>query len=323
MISLAEADSFIQGTVGRESVQAPFDLTLRWSGREGLSFSGSGGLHVLLPLQQAIGPLKLDAAHIGIDVGEDGIDTEASISGRLTLGPFTATVERIGVTVDLAFREGNLGLFGLSPHFHPPTGLGLAISTPGVTGGGFLGFDPQRAEYSGMLQLELAETLALKALGLLTTRLPDGSRGYSLIVILTAEGFAPIPVGLGFTLTGIGGLVALHRTVRTDVLREGLKTGTLNAILFPAIPCGMRPRSSVTCAACFPPPPAAMSSAMVQLRWGTPAVARRPGPRRTAAPIRVIKLLGRLQVHCCRISLIRSCRFAWMPWASWISTPRP
>ena len=69
-----------------------------------------------------------------------------------------------------------------------------------------------------MLQLELAETIAIKALGLLTTQAsPTAAEGYSLIVILTAEGFAPIPVGLGFTLTGIGGLVALHRTVRTDV----------------------------------------------------------------------------------------------------------
>ena len=297
-ISLAEADSFIQGTVGRESVQAPFDLTLRWSGREGLSFSGSGGLHVLLPLQQAIGPLKPDAAHIGIDVGEDGIDTEASISGRLTLGPFTATVERIGVTVDLAFREGNLGLFGLSPHFHPPTGLGLAISTPGVTGGGFLGFDPQRAEYSGMLQLELAETLALKALGLLTTRLPDGSRGYSLIVLLTAEGFAPIPVGLGFTLTGIGGLVALHRTVRTDVLREGLKTGTLNAILFPRDPLRNAPQIFSDLRRVFPPTAGRhVVGPMVQLRWGTPTLLTLDLALlvELPAPIRVV-VLGRLQV---------------------------
>ncbi len=297
-LSLAEADHFIQGTVGRESVQAPFDLTMRWSSREGLSFSGSGGLHVSLPLQQAIGPVKLDAAHIGIDVGEAGIDTETSVNARLVLGPVTATVERIGVTVALSFQEGNLGPFGLTPRFKPPTGLGLVVTTPGVTGGGFLGFDPQRAEYSGMLQLELAETLALKALGLLTTRMPDGSRGYSLIVILTAEGFAPIPLGLGFTLTGIGGLVALHRTVRTDVLRDGLKTGTLNSVLFPPDPLRNAPQIFSDLRRVFPPTAGRhVVGPMVQLRWGSPTLLTLDLALlvELPAPIRVI-VLGRLQV---------------------------
>ena len=127
-LSLGDADGFIQGTVARDRVEAPFDLALRWSNRQGISFSGSGGLHVFLPLHTTIGPLRLDAAHIGIDVGEEGIDTETSLSGRLTLGPVTATVERLGMTVNISFREGNLGLFGLSPRFKPPTGLGLAIA---------------------------------------------------------------------------------------------------------------------------------------------------------------------------------------------------
>lgn len=297
-LSLADADGFVQGTVGRESVRAPFDLTLRWSNREGLSFSGSGGLHVSLPLQQALGPVRLDAAHVGINVGEEGIDTETSLSGRLTLGPVTATVERIGMTLRVSFHEGNLGLFGLSPRFKPPSGLGLAITTPGVTGGGFLGFDPQRAEYSGMLQLELAETIAIKALGLLTTRLPDGSRGYSLVILLTAEGFAPIPVGLGFTLTGIGGLVALHRTIRTDVLREGLKTGTLNSVLFPPDPLRNAPQIFSDLRRVFPPTSGRhVIGPMVQLRWGTPTLLTLDLALlvELPSPIRVL-VLGRLQV---------------------------
>jgi hypothetical protein len=297
-LSLAGADGFIQGTMGRDSVQAPFDLTLRWSSKTGLSFSGSGGLHVTLSLQRAVGPLKLDAAHIGIDVGEDGIDTEASLTGRVVLGPVTASIERIGVTVGLSFHEGNLGLFGLSPKFKPPTGLGLAIAAAGVTGGGVLGFDPQRAEYSGMLQLELADTIAIKALGLLTTRLPDGSKGYSLVILLTAEGFAPIPVGLGFTLTGIGGLVALHRTVRTDVLRDGLKTGTLNSVLFPPDPLRNAPQIFSDLRRIFPPTAGRhVFGPMVQLRWGSPTLLTLDLALlvELPSPVRVI-VLGRLQV---------------------------
>ena len=140
------------------------------------------------------------------------------ISG--TLGPISFAVEGMGFRLQTTFAPGNVGPLDLDLGFKPPTGRSGGDDT-GRHRGRLPGLDPQRAEYSGMLSVELAETLALKALGLLTTRMPDGSRGYSLIVILTAEGFAPIPLGLGFTLTGIGGLVALHRTVRTDVLRDG------------------------------------------------------------------------------------------------------
>ncbi len=297
-LSLGDADGFIQGTVARDRVEAPFDLALRWSNRQGISFSGSGGLHVFLPLHTTIGPLRLDAAHIGIDVGEEGIDTETSLSGRLTLGPVTATVERLGMTVNISFREGNLGLFGLSPRFKPPTGLGLAIAAPGVVGGGYLGFDPQRAEYSGMLQLELADRIALKAIGLLTTRLPDGSKGYSLLILITVEGFTPIPLGLGFTLTGIGGLLGLHRTVSTSTLREGLKTGTLNAILFPVDPLRNAPQLLSDLRRVFPPAAGRhVFGPMVQLRWGTPTLLTLELALllELPSPVRLI-VLGRLQV---------------------------
>ena len=47
------------------------------------------------------------------------------------------------------------------------------------------------------------------------------SQGYSLLVFITAEDFQPIPLGMGFTLLGIGGMVAIHRTFDEDVLRDG------------------------------------------------------------------------------------------------------
>ena len=41
-----------------------------------------------------------------------------------------------------------------------------------VVGGGFLRFDHEKEEYSGILQLEIAEKIAVKAIGILTTRMP-------------------------------------------------------------------------------------------------------------------------------------------------------
>src|SRR6185312_1892946 len=116
-----------------------------------------------------------------------------------------------------------LGPVDLDISFKPPTGLGVVIDASVVVGGGFLRFDPEKGEYSGVMQLEIAETIAVKAIGLLTTRMPGGAKGYSLMVIITAEGFAPIQLGYGFVLTGIGGLLAINRTFDEAALRAGLK----------------------------------------------------------------------------------------------------
>ncbi|MDP9437471.1 MAG: hypothetical protein M3P49_01785, partial [Actinomycetota bacterium] len=82
---------------------------------------------------------------------------------------------------------------------------------------------------------EVKGGIALKAIGLLSTRMPDGSKGFSLLIIITAE-FPPIQLGYGFTLSGVGGLIGVHRTMVIDVLRAGIKNRTLDSILFPKNP---------------------------------------------------------------------------------------
>ncbi|MBX3671219.1 MAG: hypothetical protein KF778_22715 [Rhodocyclaceae bacterium] len=305
VIDFSNADGFLAKVFPKNGLAVPFDVAGEWSFRRGLSLQGGVGFEATLPLHVtllnaiSIELLRLAVRTSGGGNGQ-GIDIVAATSATLKLGPVTATIDQVGfaATLRLPPGGGNLGPLDLSLGFQPPTGLGLAVATAGVTGGGFLGFDPQRAEYSGMLQLELAETIAVKALGLLTTKLPDGSKGYSLVILVTAEGFTPIPVGLGFTLTGIGGLVALHRTVRTDVLRDGLKTGTLNSVLFPPDPLRNAPQIFSDLRRVFPPTAGRhVVGPMVQLRWGTPTLLTLDLALlvELPAPIRVV-VLGRLQV---------------------------
>src|SRR4029450_7659986 len=98
-------------------------------------------------------------------------------------------------------------------------GIALSVDASGVvSGGGFLYRDEARELYAGAMQLSLREQVTLKAFGLISTRMPDGRRGYSLVVFITAEDFRPIPLGLGFTLLGIGGMGGGNRTLGGDVL---------------------------------------------------------------------------------------------------------
>ena len=69
----------------------------------------------------------------------------------------------------------------------------------------------------------LFDNIALQAYGLITTQVA-GASGYSLLALVDAN-FPPIELGWGFTLNGVGGLLAMHRTADTDALRRGAAGG--------------------------------------------------------------------------------------------------
>ena len=101
----------------------------------------------------------------------------------MSLGPVHAFVDRFGLGDGTYFPRDVAATSVMRPGpsgFKPPNGLGLVIDAQAVVGGGYLRFDPQKEEYSGMLELQIAERIAVKGIGLLTTRLPDGGKGYSL-----------------------------------------------------------------------------------------------------------------------------------------------
>lgn len=81
----------------------------------------------------------------------------------------------------------------------PPKGIGLAIDGDVINGGGFLLLDPDQGRYAGILHLELGGGVVLKAIALLDTKLPGGQPGFSLLAIITVEGFKSIRWASGFS----------------------------------------------------------------------------------------------------------------------------
>ena len=197
----------------------------------------------------------------------------ASIGLSGELGPVAFVIDKIGFQIEARFTPGNLGPLDLQPGFKPPNGVGLAIDAEVVHGGGFLSFDTAKGQYSGAMFLEFEGGIAVTALGLITTRLPDGAKGYSLMVIITAEGFTPIQLGYGFSLTGIGGLVAINRTFDEAALRAGLKNHTLDSVMFPQDPIRNAPQILSNLNKVFPPANGHhLFGPMVQISWGTPVL---------------------------------------------------
>jgi len=258
-----EGDGFMALVLPAEPVEITVDIALTWSPAEGLRFRGHGSLEYRDLTPHELGPITLSSVMVRALVDDRGLRAMAAVSAGISLGPIRGSVTDIGLalTVD-----------GTSPlpvlRFKPPTGLGLAIDTAAVSGTGFLLCDPDAGQYAGFLALRIADVVTIAALGLLTTHMPDGSDGFSLLIILKAQ-FPPIPLGFGFSLSGLGGMVGIHRRMDTVALRDAARAGTVGAILSPADAQG-DPGGVVTrVGAIFPVAPGRhLFGPMVTLGWG-------------------------------------------------------
>ena len=273
-IKPGESDAFLSSILPANGVELKFDLGLRWSATGGMSFEGSTSAAIDFPLHFSIGPLRIDGLHVALSPSEAGIGLEASFAASTSLGPLTVAVDRVGAQAMLAFHDGNLGPIDLALDFKPPSGIGLAVDVPGVaSGGGFLFHDAATATYAGVMQLSIYGQLTLTAFGLIATRMPDGSRGYSIVVFITADDFRPIQLGLGFTLLGIGGMVAINRTFDENFLREGIKNDTLGKLLFPRDPVRNAPAIISSLAKAFPARRGSyLLGLLAKIGWFTPTL---------------------------------------------------
>jgi len=270
-LSVAE-DGFLSSLFGGKQATIPVPLLLGISSRQGV-YLGTAGLSQEIETSLRLGPITVRRISLKLAGADRGVNASVTTALSANIGPVGLAVEGLGASLNIRFPDsgGNLGPVDLHADFVPPTGVGLSIDASVVLGGGFLRFDPQKKEYSGVLQLEIAEKISVKALGLLSTQMPDGSDGYSLVVIIFAEGFAPIQLGFGFTLTGIGGLIAINRTFDEDVLRAGIKNHTLDSVMFPKDPIRNAPQILSTLNKVFPAAKGHhLFGPMVQISWGTP-----------------------------------------------------
>jgi uncharacterized protein DUF6603 len=273
-VGMDGADGFLGKLLSSVKLEADFELGFGWTAGGGIYFTGSGVLEILLPAHISLGPINIDGLTltVGLRGGKFPVGLAANISALL--GPLAAAVEQVGAEILLSFpadHSGNAGPLQVDFGFKPPKGVGLAVDAGAVKGGGYLYFDFEKEEYAGALELVLAGFLTLKAIGLVTTKMPDGSKGFSLLIIITVEFGTGIQLGMGFTLVGVGGLLGLNRTVRLMPLAEGVRTGAVNNIMFPKDVVANAPRIISDLRIIFPPYEGKfLIGPMAKLGWGSP-----------------------------------------------------
>ncbi|GAB3639277.1 hypothetical protein GCM10027422_48680 [Hymenobacter arcticus] len=238
-----DGDSFMAQAFGPDPIKLEVGGALTWSSRTGLGIDGAVGLHIRRAPNKTIGPLTLHDYSLDIDgqTGSQGskpLTASLTLGGSLRLGPVTATVEKIGVILQLSTlagtQKGLLDNLAVQWGFKGPSGVGIEVDSDIVSGGGYLFLDPDKHTYAGAANLQIkagTTNLNVNALGILQTELPGYPDDYSLLLLLTAT-FGPLDLGLGFTLKGLGGLLGVNRQSDVDYLRGMVRQGQLRKLLF-------------------------------------------------------------------------------------------
>jgi hypothetical protein len=269
VIDVGDGDGFIQKILSGVVLESISDLTVGISSKEGFYFKGSSEFAITIPIHEQLGPIYLDSVKTGVGFGEE-IKIILAVSFSLKLGPIQGTVKNIGLEIPLKITDDNSGNLGpinvQSPQFLPPEGAGLALDAGGLMGGGFLLREDDL--YAGILALRYGD-YSLTAVGLINTIMPDGSKGFSMVLCITVQFNPAIELSYGFSLKGVGGLIGIHRTVDTEFLREGLRAKTLDSILFPENPIGNAPKIISDMGNAFPVAQNRfVIGPMVKINWG-------------------------------------------------------
>ncbi len=276
VLSAGEGDSFIQKIVGDGETTIAVPLGVEWSNLSGFSFKGSGAFEVALYPHLSLGPIDIPELIVRLEVPSDpkpklDLEVGANISGDL--GPLSFSIEEIGLGVYLTFEHGNVGPFDIDLGFKPPKGVGLLIDAGVVAGGGYLYIDSEHGQYAGALQLMIADFLNVSAIGLIETKLPDGSDGFSLLVIITADFGPGIQLGFGFTLLAVGGLLGLNRAMLFQPIMDGIRTNAIASVMFPQNVITNAPRIISDLQAFFPAQEGTfLVGPMAKLGWGEPTL---------------------------------------------------
>ncbi len=274
VVQPSEGDSFLSTLLGAADFSTDIPFSASWSSRQGFAFFASAGFAIDLPVSLTIGPLHLLAIRVAVSEQASGLSVEITLSASVNLGPFVVVAEGLGLSATAtSLPAGDTsGLFGsldAQVGFLPPTGLGIAIDAGPVAGGGYLKIDQDAGTYDGILDLDLL-SIGICAVALVDTRLPGG--GWSFFLALYIE-VPSIPLGFGFTLTGVGGVAGVNRTLDTDALQAAVRAGSLDSILFPRDPIANAPTIIAAMESIFPSASGRyVFGPVIQIGWGTPTL---------------------------------------------------
>jgi len=237
VLKIREINSFFEQVL-KEDLTANFDTKLIWDSTEGLKFDGNVGLKTNFNINKKIADV-FTLHKLGIEIAKapkDDSTLKVFITSDFTIDinviSFTVSDLGLGFEINYLKEDGSIGDFDLSPSFSFPSGFGISIDAKAIKGTGVINYNKEKEEFIGALSLSLLDKIELKALALLTLKMPDGSKGFSFVGLISVTFVPGIPIGMGFSLTGVGGALGLNRNISTDAMMQGVRSGEIGTVLF-------------------------------------------------------------------------------------------
>jgi hypothetical protein len=241
------SDEFTKRVAGDEEQQVGFSTGLTWSSRHGLTFRGHIGLTAHVPVTARFGPISLDSVTLGLTTADGTLALTAGANGSGRLGPITVVVQGLGLQfaarpIAQGDLPGNFGVLDVDWSVRAPDGYGLEIAvSDDIRGAGFLARDAATDRWIGAIDLKVNR---FRFTGLVVTERD------SLIGLLWFQGLK-IPL-FGGVITGVGVLVAYRRRSDRDAFLGAMKSGGLEALMFPADPIAQAPVLAANLVQLFP-----------------------------------------------------------------------
>lgn len=219
-----------------------YDILLTWDNGLSLPVSNIGGTNLpsfrkrfKIDKSKEDGFFQLEAIELVIEPnGSEGMSAGVEFYGaQFNLGKaISFTIDGLGLmtTFEKSDMGGNVGPFDVDFKVIGPKGIGVKVNAGAVKGTGYLYID--ESEYRGLVQLGVSEKFSITAIAILNTKMPDGTKGNSFITIVSITGLN-IQLGMGFVLDGLGGVLGIHRTMDTQFLRDNIRNGTMDSLMFP------------------------------------------------------------------------------------------
>lgn len=221
------SDKLLEKIIPAEAPTADSDtVAITLDSHDGLTFGDGPNKRLTLPVRFSFPAVELRELAIALPDGPDAnsghVDVTFTIAGKL--GSVLGVVAE-GGGVRISWQGGG----GLDVKPKPPDASGLKVDAAVVKGGGYLRYREAAHEYGGVLDLKFTE-IGVTAIGLITTD------PFSFVVVIGVHFLPKIDLSFGFTLNGLGGLLAVERGLSTDELIKGLREGAVASLLFPDDP---------------------------------------------------------------------------------------
>lgn len=222
----------------KDDISAKFDLALAYDYIKGFKMDGGYTFHIDIDCNnKKIGPM--DLSNISVDLGcvKGDLGTlQFSVAPTFDIkfgDCVTMSFEKLGLgaSVNIVKKDdkGKLGLgdFDFDFKFKFPEGIGIAINCDVVNGAALIGYDEEKKELFGAMELNVLEKFGVSAMLMMTF-----GDNFSMVAMLSVRFSPGIPLGMGFSLTAIGGMLGLNRMLDYDAIRESVRNGSLASVFF-------------------------------------------------------------------------------------------